>query len=158
MGDVAQTSASTSSSASSSSASASSTSSPTRKRHSDEENESADILAPLPKTALTKRTLPPKFETPSAAGKGGPATSGSSSSSSCFETPAGRPPLVACTPSNTRAPRRSELENPNLTSKLILYKESNAGSPLAQDLSEMGTPELKNIQAQIDRMMKMKSK
>merc|ERR1712212_626931 len=154
MGDVAQTSASTSSSASSSSASASSASSPTRKRHSDEENESADILAPLPKTALTKRTLPPKFETPSAAVKGGPATS----SSSCFATPAGRPPLVACTPSNTRAPRRSELENPNLTSKLILYKESNAGSPLAQDLSEMGTPELKNIQAQIDRMMKMKSK
>lgn len=132
-----------------------SSSSPPRKRHSDEENlESADTLAPLPKTVASKRTLPAKFETPAAdrgGGGGGPSTS-------CFETPAGRQPLVACTPSNTRAPRRSEVENPNLASKLILYKESKTGSPLAQDLSDMGTPELRNIQAQIDRMMKMKTK
>jgi len=128
----------------------STSSSSPRKRHSDAENEeSLDTLAPLPKTVASKRTLASKFETPSE--KGGP-------SSSCFETPAGRPPLVACTPSNTRAPRRSELENPNLASKIVLLKESKAGSPLAQDLSEMGTPELKNIQAQIDRMMKMKAK
>ena len=124
------------------------TSSPSspRKRHSDEEN---DTLAPLPKTALSKRILPSKFETPAEKGAG-PSSSG-------FETPAGRPPLVVCTPSNTRAPRRSEMDNPNLLSTLILYKESKTGSPLAQDLSEMGTPELKKIQSQIDRMMKQKT-
>ena len=139
-----------------------------RKRHSNEENEeSSDTLAPLPKTVANKQTLAAsKFETPAAAAaaKGGAASSSAgsaSTSTSVFETPVaatGRAPLVACTPSNTRPPRRSELENPNLTSKLVLYQESKSGSPLAQDLTEMGTPELKKIQAQIDRMMKTKSK
>ena len=132
----------------------SSSASPPRKRHSDEENlESSDTLAPLPKTAATKRTLPSKFETPSS-------SSASFSKAGIPETPAGasRAPLTACTPANARAPRRSEFENPNLGSKLVWHQESESGSPLAQDLSEMGTPELKKIQAQIDRMMKMKMK
>ena len=131
--------------------------SPNRKRHSDEENqESLDSLGPLPKTAASSRTLAPKFETPAAA-----SSSTSKMVAAAFETPAGaagRAPLTACTPANARAPRRSELENPNLASKLVLFQESKTGSPLAQDLSEMGTPELKKIQAQIDRMMKMKTK
>jgi len=135
--------------------SSSSSLSPNRKRHSDEENlESSDSLGPLPKTVASSRTLAPKFETPTAAAS-------STSKTGAFETPAGaagRAPLTACTPANARAPRRSELENPNLASKLVLLQESKSGSPLAQDLSEMGTPELKKIQAQIDRMMKMKTK
>jgi len=132
----------------------SSSSSSPRKRHSDEENqESSDTLAPLPaKNAAINATSTKKLmETP--------AHSAPVSKLGAFETPAGsRAPLVACTPSNTRAPRRSEIENPNLASKLVLYQESKSGSPLAQDLSDLGTPELKKIQAQIDRMMKMKTK
>ena len=132
--------------------SSSSSSSPPRKRHSDEENlESTDTLGPLPaKNANHDRTQPHKT----------PAHPSSSSSKTLLETPAaaGRPPLTACTPmTNARAPRRSELENPNLASKLVLLQESKTGSPLAQELSDMGTPELKKIQAQIDRMMKMKT-
>jgi len=106
------------------------------KRRSDEENEVSDVLAPLPKTSSVKPD-PTSFETP------GPSK--------------GRQPLVSFTPSQTRPPRRSEIDNP-IHSKLVLYQESKKGSPLSQDLEDMGTPELKRIQAQIDRMMKLKQK
>jgi hypothetical protein len=118
-------------------------------KDSDEENESADTLSSLPQTLASNRVMASKFQTP-----------GSSTlhSNPTFFTPAAGPnrvPLVSYTPSNTRPPRRSELENPQ-HSRLVLFQESKKGSPLAQEISELGTPELKRVQAQIDKMMKEK--